>query len=196
MNPVAAQPDPAQLPAYVRAMDSLYLAAIWMAGGAICLMSLIIPWGVFTRYVLGTGSQWPEPIAILLMMVFTFIGAACAYRAGGHIAVDIVITRLPAALQSLLGWGVDGLMLLVSGFVAWYGTQLCIATWGQSIAELSWLPVGLTYASLPLGGVITALFVLERRLFGNQSARPLMRFEDQLEEACSAPSTEPTKAGR
>jgi TRAP-type C4-dicarboxylate transport system permease small subunit len=30
---------------------------------------------VFTRYVLGTGSQWPEPIAILLMVVFTFIGA-------------------------------------------------------------------------------------------------------------------------
>ena len=44
-------------------------------------MSLIIPWGVFTRYVLGTGSQWPEPIAIMLMVVFTFLGAAAAYRA-------------------------------------------------------------------------------------------------------------------
>ena len=52
-------------------------------------MSLIIPWGVFTRYVLGTGSQWPEPIAILLMMVFTFVGAAASYRAGAHIAVDM-----------------------------------------------------------------------------------------------------------
>ena len=182
MSHAAVRPDPAHLPAFVCAMDALYLAAIWLAGGAIFLMSLIIPWGVFTRYVLGTGSQWPEPIAILLMMVFTFIGAACAYRAGGHIAVDIVTTRLPAPLQVLMGWLVDALMLLVSGFVAWYGSQLCIATWGQSIAELSWLPVGLTYASLPMGGAITALFVVERRLFGSQSNRPLMRFEDQLEE--------------
>ena len=62
-------------------------------------MSLIIPWGVFTRYVLGTGSQWPEPIAILLMMVFTFIGAAAAYRAGAHIAVTMLTERLPAPLQ-------------------------------------------------------------------------------------------------
>ena len=39
-------------------------------------MCLIIPWGVFARYVLGIGSQWPEPIAILMMVVFTFFGAA------------------------------------------------------------------------------------------------------------------------
>jgi hypothetical protein len=58
---------------------------------------------VVTRYVLGTGSQWPEPIAILLMVVFTFIGAAAAYRAGGHIAVAMLTDRLPAAAQALLG---------------------------------------------------------------------------------------------
>ena len=62
-------------------MDALYVAAVWLSGAAITLMSLIIPWGVFSRYVLGTGSDWPEPIAILLMMVFTFIGASVAYRA-------------------------------------------------------------------------------------------------------------------
>ena len=170
------------LPAYVRAMDRLYLAAMWAGGVAIVVMSLIIPWGVFTRYVLGSGSQWPEPIAILLMMVFTFIGAACAYRAGGHIAVAMITERLPASWRSLLSWVVDILMAAVSGFVAWYGTQLCIATWGQSIAELAWLPVGATYASLPLGGALTLLFVIERRFFGDQSRRPLMRYEEQLDE--------------
>ena len=169
--------------AYIRLMDKLYVASIWFAGIAILFMSLIIPWGVFTRYVLGTGSQWPEPIAILLMMVFTFIGAACAYRAGGHIAVAMITERLPKPLQTLLAWVVDLLMAAVSGFVAWYGTKLCIATWGQSIAELSWLPVGATYASLPLGGALTLLFVIERRFFGDQSRRPLMRYEEQLDEA-------------
>ena len=163
-------------------MDRLYLAAMWSGGVSIVAMSLIIPWGVFTRYVLGTGSQWPEPIAILLMMVFTFIGAACAYRAGGHIAVAMITERLPKPLQTLLAWVVDLLMAAVSGFVAWYGTKLCIATWGQSIAELSWLPVGATYASLPLGGALTLLFVIERRFFGDQSRRPLMRYEEQLDE--------------
>jgi TRAP-type C4-dicarboxylate transport system permease small subunit len=167
-------------------MDGLYQAAIWAAGGAIALMSLIIPWGVFSRYVLGTGSQWPEPIAILLMMVFTFIGAACAYRAGRHIAVTMLTERLQAPLQRLLDGAVDALMLLVSAFVAWYGTHLCVATWGQSIAELSWLPVGATYASLPIGAAITALFVVERRLYGAQGQRKLMRFEEDDEPAAAA----------
>ena len=167
----------------VRALDRLYLASIWTAGAAIFFMSIIIPWGVFTRYVLGTGSQWPEPIAILLMMIFTFVGAACAYRAGSHIAVAMVTERLPAALQGLCSWVVDILMALVCAFVAWYGTLLCIGTWGQSITELPWLPVGATYASLPIGSAITLLFVIERRVFGPQGQRPLMRYEEQLQEA-------------
>ncbi|HWP18819.1 MAG TPA: TRAP transporter small permease [Burkholderiaceae bacterium] len=164
---------------YVRLMDTLYLAAIWAAGVAIFLMSLIIPWGVFARYVLGTGSQWPEPIAILLMMVFTFIGAAAAYRAGGHIAVTMLTEHLPGALRQAAGWVVNGLMIVISVFVTYYGTQLCVQTMGQSISELPWLPVGVTYASLPIGSALTLLFVIERCWFGPQTERPLVRYEEQ-----------------
>ncbi|MEO7941745.1 MAG: TRAP transporter small permease subunit, partial [Burkholderiaceae bacterium] len=71
-------------------MDAVYQVCIWTAGLSIFLMSLIIPVGVFARYVLGFGAQWPEPIAILLMVIFTFVGAAAAYRAGAHIAVAMV----------------------------------------------------------------------------------------------------------
>lgn len=162
-------------------MDRLYLLAIWTAGIAIFLMSLIIPWGVFSRYVMGTGSQWPEPIAILLMMVFTFIGAAAAYRAGGHIAVNMLTERLPAAVQKLLAWVVDGLMLLVCGFVTWYGSNLCIETWGQGISELPWLPVGATYASLPIGAALTLIFVLEKMAYGPQQHRAVVRFDEPAE---------------
>ena len=171
---------------YIRLMDRLYLACIWISGFAILLMSLIIPWGVFTRYVLGTGSQWPEPIAILLMMVFTFLGAACAYRAGGHIAVTMLTDRLPAAARRALAIVVDLLMVAVCLFVAYYGTRLCIETWGQSISELSWLPVGATYAALPIGSAVTLLFVIERIVFGAQEQRPIVRYEEQLVEADAA----------
>lgn len=169
-------------PTFVRWMDRLYLAAIWIAGAAITLMALIIPWGVFSRYIMGTGSQWPEPIAILLMMQFTFIGAACAYRAGGHIAVNMLTERLPLPVQQALVWVVDGLMLLICGFVTWYGTNLCIETWGQGVSELPWLPVGATYAALPLGSALTFLFVLEKCLYGAQTARRIVRYEEGLDD--------------
>jgi TRAP-type C4-dicarboxylate transport system permease small subunit len=168
---------------FVRAMDRLYLVSIWLAGAAILLMSLIVPWGVFTRYVLGRGSQWPEPIAILLMMVFTFIGAAAAYRAGCHIGVTLLTERLSAPLQRLAAFVADALMVVVCVFIAWYGMRLCIETWGQGISELPWLPVGFTYAALPLGSAITLLFVVERMVFGVQMHRPIVRYEEQLVEA-------------
>lgn len=162
-------------PLYIRSMDRLYLACIWLAGAAIFIMSLIIPFGVFTRYVLGTGSQWPEPIAILLMMVFTFIGAAAAYRAGAHIAVSMLTDRLSPALAKLAAVVVDALMAVACLFVVWFGAKLCLETLGQTIAELPWLPVGVTYAALPLGSLITLLLVIERRCCGAQDRRPLVR---------------------
>ncbi|MBM3407658.1 MAG: TRAP transporter small permease [Betaproteobacteria bacterium] len=162
---------------YVALMDLAYLACIWLAGTAIALMSVIIPWGVFTRYVLGTGSQWPEPIAILLMMVFTFLGAATAYRANGHIAVTLLTEVLPPPARHLADLLADLLMMVVCAFVVAYGTRLSLGTMGQTISELPWLPVGLTYAWLPLGGLITLLFVIERRWIGPQHERRLMRYE-------------------
>ena len=164
-------------------LDALYLASIWLAGTAIALMSLIVPWGVFTRYVLGTGSQWPEPIAILLMLVFTFIGAAAAYRAGAHIAVTMLTDRFPAGARRAMGLVVDLLMLLVSAFVAWYGTRLCLETMGQTISELPWLPVGVTYAPLPIGAALTLVFVLERMAFGEQSHRRVVSGTAAIAEA-------------
>jgi TRAP-type C4-dicarboxylate transport system permease small subunit len=158
------------------AFDALYLGCIWTAGISIAVMSLIIPVGVFMRYVLGFGAQWPEPIAILLMVVFTFVGAAAAYRAGGHIAVAMFTDPLPPPLRRAVARLVELLMLLACGFVVWYGTRLCLETMGQFIAELPWLPVGVTYLAIPVGSLATLLFVLEHMVFGSQARRELVRF--------------------
>lgn len=63
---------------FLRAMDAVYRLCIWISGLAIVIMSVIIPWGVYARKVLGTGSSWPEPVAILCMVIFTFFGAAAS----------------------------------------------------------------------------------------------------------------------
>ena len=173
----------------LKALDGIYLACIWAAGIAIFFMSIIIPVGVFARYVLGVGAQWPEPIAIMLMVVFTFIGAAAAYRAGAHIAVAMMTDRLPRALQKLCGVLVDLCMGVICLFGVVYGSKLCMGTMGQTLAELPWLPVGVTYSPLPLGALLTLVFVIEKMAFGSQHARAIVRFDHSLEEI------EPTAAG-
>lgn len=168
---------------YIRFMDKAYLGCIWLSGGAIFLMSLIIPWGVFSRYVLGYGSHWPEPVAIILMVIFTFFGAAASYRAGSHIAVAMLTDRLPRQLQRMGVVLVDVLMLLVNAFVFVWGARLAIGTWNQTIAELPALPVGATYAPLPLGALLTILFIIERMLAGSQAHRPIVRYDENIDTA-------------
>jgi TRAP-type C4-dicarboxylate transport system permease small subunit len=165
----------------LRAMDGAYLGCIWVAGMAIFFMSLIIPVGVFTRYVLGVGAQWPEPIAIMLMVIFTFLGAAASYRAGAHIAVAMLTARLPAGLRPALTFLVDLLMGAVCLFTVIWGGKLVLGTMGQTLAEIPWMPVGVTYLPLPLGGLMTLLFVLEKMVFGSQHERAVVRFDHGIE---------------
>jgi TRAP-type C4-dicarboxylate transport system permease small subunit len=162
--------------------DRVYLACIWISGIAIFLMSLIIPWSIFARYVLGTGASWPEPAAVLLMVTFTFFGAAASYRAGGHIAVGMLTQALPPSLQTWCTRLVDVLMVAICLFVMVWGGKLSMEMMRQGLAELPWMPVGVTYLPLPFGSALTLLFVLEKAAFGDQSHRAVVTFDHEPSE--------------
>lgn len=165
-----------------RLLDRVYLACIWASGLSIFMMGLIIPWGVFARYVLGTGSHWPEPVAVLLMVTFTFLGAAASYRAGAHIAVGMLTDRMPSALRLLCVRVVDLLMLGICLFVMVWGSKLVLETMQQTLADLPWMPVGWTYLPLPVGSFLTLLFVLEKAFWGSQAERAVVVFSHSAAE--------------
>ncbi|WP_047300617.1 TRAP transporter small permease [Pseudomonas fluorescens] len=161
--------------------DRIYMACIWVAGLSVLTISLIIPWGVFARYILGTGSSWPEPTAILLMMVFTFIGAAASYRAGAHMAVAMVTDRLSPNMRRTMSIVSQVLMGIICLFMTIWGTKLCLSTWNQFMSAMPTLRVGITYMPIPVGGALTLIFVVEKLLLGDQSNRRVVRF-DLVEE--------------
>jgi TRAP-type C4-dicarboxylate transport system permease small subunit len=149
-----------------RAMDALYRCCVVIAGTALVLISLVIPWGVFTRYVLNSAASWPEPMAVLLTIVLTFFGAAACYRMGVHVSVTVARNALTAPLRRASELIAEGLMALISLFMAIWGLTLVETTWYQTIADFPALSVGVTYLPIPIGGVITLLFVIERVTIG------------------------------
>ena len=165
----------------LRINDRIYMACIWVAGLSVLTISLIIPWGVFARYILGTGSSWPEPTAILLMMVFTFIGAAASYRAGAHMAVAMVTDRLNPNMRRIMSIVSQILMGIICLFMTIWGAKLCLSTWNQFMSAIPTLRVGITYMPIPIGGALTLIFVVEKLLLGDQSNRRVVRF-DLVEE--------------
>src|SRR5271170_5969515 len=77
-----------------KAMDALYRMCVFVASSALVLISAVIPWGVYTRYVLNRAASWPEPTAVLLTIVLTFFGAAACYRTSTHMSVSVFVRML------------------------------------------------------------------------------------------------------
>jgi TRAP-type C4-dicarboxylate transport system permease small subunit len=149
---------------YFRAMDAIHNACLFVAGGFLVIIVLIIPYGVFTRYVLNSAASWPEPLATLLMIVVSFLSAVVCYREYLHIGVGVLPTFLYEPAKSYLGRILEVLMLATNLFMLVWGIKLCQATWHQDIPEFPIVTVGLSYLPIPIGGALTVLFVIERFL--------------------------------
>src|SRR5579862_6162254 len=151
---------------YRKLMDALYLVCVFVAGSALVLISAVIPWAVFTRYVLNSAASWPEPTAVLLTIVLTFIGAAPCYRRRLHMNVSFFVQLLPEPLRMLAELLAELLVATMAVFMIVYGEKLVAATWYNTIADFPFLSVGVTYLPIPIGGACLLLFVIERLALG------------------------------
>ena len=147
---------------YIRLMDKVHQACLFVAGSCLVIITLIIPYGVFCRYVLNSAASWPEPLAVLLMIVLSFLSAVVCYREYLHIGVGVLPAFLNEPAKSYLGWFLEVCMLATNLFMLWWGIKLVQATWYQSIAEFPVVSVGVSYLPVPIGGLLIVLFVIER----------------------------------
>jgi len=151
---------------YRKLMDAVYYLCVVIAGVALVLISAVIPWGVYTRYILTRAASWPEPMAVLLTIWLTFFGAAACYRLGLHMNVSIGVDMLPAHIRRVVDAIVELLMAIISAFIVYYGIGLVQATWYNTIGDFPFLSVGITYLPIPIGSALTLLFILEHVTIG------------------------------
>lgn len=141
-----------------------HFAADWLvriSAVGLVLMTAIIGWQVFGRYVLNSTPSWSEQASLALMIWYVSLAAAAGVREGFHIrivALENAVgakTRLWMRIASNIIVGVCGIAMLV------WGGQLVLKTWSHVIPSLG-IPRGLAYLGLPIAGALMALFSLER----------------------------------
>jgi len=127
------------------------------------LMTVIVGWQVFGRYVLNSTPSWSEQAALTLMIWYVALAAAAGVRQGFHIRIvaleEAASARVKAGMQivSNLIVGACGVAMLV------WGGELVMRTWSHVIPSLG-ISRGLAYLGLPIAGVLIALFAVERVL--------------------------------
>src|SRR5437764_1996521 len=118
---------------YIRAMDGLHTACLFVAGSCLVVITLMVPYGVFTRYALNSAASWPEPMAVLLMIVLSFLSAVVCYREHLHIGVGVLPAFLDGTAKQALGWFLELCMLVTNLFMLVCGIRLVEATWFPGI---------------------------------------------------------------
>jgi TRAP-type C4-dicarboxylate transport system permease small subunit len=106
---------------------------------------------VVSRYVLGRTPAWTEEAARYLAIWVVLLTSALAIELRGHIAVDLILVRLPQRVRLLItsvSWA--GILLFLVIFV-YESFQLVGVAVGQVTPGLG-IPMVYIYAILPLAG--------------------------------------------
>lgn len=146
-------------------MAALASSATALACVALVGMTLVEAWQVYARYVLNNSPSWTEPVALLLMSVAMMFGAAAGVRSESHFGFFIALHVAPPKVRLVL-LSVSRLVVTAIGLVlAFWGTVLLLDDWGTPMAGAP-LPQGLVFLPIGLGGLLIALFALERLFTG------------------------------
>lgn len=167
------------LAAVAAALSVVNRVALAVAAVGLVVMTAIIAWQVWGRYVLNSSPSWTEALAILVMSWFIFLGAAVGVRENFHMGFDVLIYVLPKSFEPVMQTISDLAILAFGAGMAWYGLQLTLRTWSDHIPGLG-IARGVGYLPLTVGGAIICLYLIER----------LARRFSGLPAASDAPVTE------
>lgn len=148
---------------FSRLSARLTLAVLVIAGSGIMLMTAMIAWGVFGRFILNDTPTWVEAGSLLLMAWFIFLGAAVGVRESDHMGFESLLAYVPARVAAGLGLFTQVLILLFGIAMVFYGLQLVEKAWVDRIPLIG-IAKSWDYMPLVAGGALVALFSIERIL--------------------------------
>src|SRR4028118_457932 len=153
---------------------------------ALCLalMVVLVFGNVVLRYAFNTGITLSEEVSRLLFVWLTFLGAIIAMREHGHLGVDTLVKRLPAAGKKAC--------LVVSILLMLYATWLLlVGSWQQTLINVgvaspaAGFSMGLLYGVGVLFAVSAGLILLHdlyRVLAGRMSEDELVMVKESEEQ--------------
>ena len=150
-----------RLVAVSKVLSALSNGALYAAGIGLVVMTVIVFWQVFLRYVLNHSNAWTELTAIMIMSWFIFLGSAVGVRENYHLGFDVLLYVLPPGSKKVLRTISDLVVFSFAVGMIWYGVVLMRLQWSEVMPSLG-ISGSFRYLPLTAGGVLIVLFSLER----------------------------------
>ena len=127
----------------------------------IFLATAMITYNVVARR-LGFAPQWGEEAVRYSMIWITFIGSAICFRRSAHFGIDVIRRVNNKVFQKCVTVFVLAACAVFVGLLCYYGFRYTAFTFAsqQKTPALGW-PIFLVYMSVPIGGFLTELHLIE-----------------------------------
>ncbi len=137
-----------------RAIRSLEAVFEFLGAIAMLVTVLIVTLDVVMRYFFRAPLQWStDSLTLYFIPAFFFFGLSGAYTRGAHIAVDVLLNRLPLVLKAVcvLTGRVGGLVLF--GLIFGYGVEHLIESYTKGETLPAWIqwPIWPSTLLVPIG---------------------------------------------
>ena len=134
--------------------------ALIISASGLVLMTLIIGWQVFSRYVLNDSPAWSEATALLLMLYYIMLAAAVGVYENFHLGLKILLDSVSPKRRNTLEIINNALIIIFGLAMLVNGTRLAQFTAEHIIPTLN---ISRSYAYWPFAaaGLLISIFALE-----------------------------------
>ncbi|WP_054142773.1 TRAP transporter small permease [Bosea sp. AAP35] len=165
------RPEPAALRLLGDAID------IVVTGLAVMLL-LVMFANVAARVLLNSDIAWNTEFGEFVLLWATFLGGASAARRGAHMRITEFVEAMPPAWTRVVEIATRIGVIVLLGFLVWYGWNIAQGTMEQEMTVLHW-PMGVQYLAMPVGSGLALVYVIyEASLLARGEPIPQEAFMD------------------
>lgn len=143
-----------------RLIDALALAA----GALIVLLTVLVVFDVAARNLRLFTLPWSLEATEYMLYAVTFLGAPWVLRENGHIAIELVVERLPARARAAVARFADVLGAAICAVLLYYACRVVWLSWqsGIMVQKSFAFPEWVAYAGIPPVMLILLALYLRR----------------------------------
>ena len=143
-------------------------------------LAVVVPVGVFFRYVLGSALAWTDELGAFLLAWITYLGGVVALHRGSHLGFENLVERLPAAWRTAARAAMDLVLAAFFLILLVYGLQIAMELAGQLAISMP-LSIGLVYGVMPFSALLMLVVLVHRYAGAAQKAlrRPARRWDEE-----------------
>lgn len=122
------------------------------------VMTLLVSWQVFTRYIFNKPNAYTEQISQYLFVWLILYATAYVFGKREHMQISFLRDKSPKWLKSKLDIFQELTTIVFTGGVIIYGGYFSsLRQMGQADAALQ-IPIGIIYSAIPISGVFTIFY--------------------------------------